>query len=83
MASITKKKTIIGKVISNAMDKTIIVASERKFKHPVYGKYIRRTSKFYAHDPENKCTVGNFVKILETRPLSKKKRWRLLEVIGK
>ncbi|MBO8131450.1 MAG: 30S ribosomal protein S17 [Candidatus Marinimicrobia bacterium] len=76
-----KKKIFVGRVVSNKMDKTIIVAVDRLVKHPLYKKYIRRTSKFYAHDPENKCKEGDVVKIIESRPLSKLKRWRLLEIV--
>lgn len=65
------------------MDKTITVAVERKVKHPIYGKFLNKTSKFHAHDEKNECTVGDVVRIMETRPLSKTKRWRLVEVIEK
>jgi len=75
------KKSLIGKVISNNMDKTIVVTIERIVKHSVYGKYIRRTSKCYAHDSQNKCQVGDVVRIEESRPLSRKKRWQLVEVL--
>jgi len=77
------KKSLIGTVISNSMDKTIVVTIERIVKHSVYGKYIRRTSKCYAHDPQNKCQVGNVVRIEESRPLSRKKRWQLVEVLDR
>ena len=65
----------------NKMDKTITVAVERKVKHPIYGKFVKKTTKFHAHDDKNECQVGDVVKIMETRPLSKTKRWRLIEVV--
>jgi small subunit ribosomal protein S17 len=77
------RKTRTGKVISTKMDKTITVACERKIKHPVYGKFIRKTTKLMAHDDKNECSEGDIVKIMETRPLSKWKRWRLVEIIEK
>ena len=77
------RKTRIGVVSSNKMDKTITVAVERKVKHPIYGKFLNKTTKFHAHDEKNECTVGDVVKIMETRPLSKTKRWRLVEVVEK
>jgi len=77
------KKSLIGTVISNSMDKTIVVTIERIVKHSVYGKYIRRTSKCYAHDPQNKCQVGDVVRVEESRPLSRKKRWQLVEVLDR
>ena len=77
------KKSLIGTVISNNMDKTIVVTIERIVKHSVYGKYIRRTSKCYAHDPQNKCQVGDVVRVEESRPLSRKKRWQLVEVLDR
>ncbi len=77
------RKEKIGKVVSNRMDKSITVAVHRKVKHPVYGKFIGKTTKFMAHDDKNECGVGDKVKILETRPLSKRKRWRLIEVLEK
>lgn len=75
------RKTKVGNVVSNKMDKTITVSVERRVKHPVYGKVIRRTSKLTAHDEKNECNEGDVVKIMETRPLSKKKRWRLVEIL--
>ncbi len=72
------KKEKVGKVVSNKCDKTITVAVERKTKHPMYGKFVRKTTKFMAHDEKNACSLGEQVKIQETRPLSKKKRWRLI-----
>ena len=77
------RKTRIGVVSSNKMDKTITVAVERKVKHPIYGKFLNKTTKFHAHDEKNECTIGDVVKIMETRPLSKTKRWRLVEVVEK
>jgi small subunit ribosomal protein S17 len=74
-------RTIVGKVISNKMDKTIVVQVERKIKHPLYGKYIRRSSKMYAHDDKNTCKVGDVVKIGNSRPISKTKHWVLVEVM--
>ena len=75
------RKEIIGTVYSNAMDKTITVSVERKVKHPKYGKFVKNTSRFKAHDEKNECNVNDVVKIMETRPLSKNKRWRLVEII--
>lgn len=75
------KKTRIGLVTSTKMDKTITVSVERKLKHPIYGKFVKKTKKFTAHDESNDCNEGDLVKIIESRPLSKKKRWRLSEII--
>lgn len=75
------RKERIGFVVSNKMEKSIVVAVKRKVKHPVYGKFINRTTKFYAHDEQNTCNVGDTVRIMETRPLSKTKCWRLVEII--
>lgn len=75
------RKERIGVVVSSKMDKSIVVAVKRKVKHPIYGKFVNKTTKFYAHDEENTCGVGDVVKIQETRPLSKLKRWRLVEII--
>lgn len=77
------RKTRIGVVTSNRMEKTITVAVERKVKHPIYGKFVKKTTKFHAHDDKNECTIGDTVRIMETRPLSKTKRWRLVEVVEK
>ncbi|RYF37575.1 MAG: 30S ribosomal protein S17 [Chitinophagaceae bacterium] len=77
------RKTRIGLVTSNRMDKTITVAVERRVKHPIYGKFVKKTTKFHAHDEKNECTIGDTVRIMETRPLSKLKRWRLVEVVEK
>jgi small subunit ribosomal protein S17 len=76
-----KLRTATGRVVSNAMDKTVSVAVERLVKHPVYGKYIRRTSKLLAHDENNEARVGDTVEITETRPLSKRKSWRLVNIV--
>ena len=75
------RKTRTGKVVSNKMDKTIVVAVENNVKHPVIGKIVKRTYKLKAHDENNTCNIGDTVKVMETRPLSKDKRWRLVEVI--
>lgn len=73
--------SITGQVVSNKMNKTIVVQIERKVKHPVYGKYVKRTSKMYVHDEENSSRVGDVVRIQQTRPLSKTKRWKLVEIV--
>ena len=75
------RKTRTGKVVSNKLDKTIVVAVENNVKHPVIGKIVKRTYKLKAHDENNTCNIGDTVKVMETRPLSKDKRWRLVEVI--
>ena len=75
------RKEIIGTVYSNRMDKTITVSVERKVKHPKYKKFVKTTSRFKAHDEKNECNINDIVKIMETRPLSKDKRWRLVEII--
>ena len=77
------RKTRVGMVVSTKMDKTVVVAIEDNVKHPVYGKIIKRTLKVHAHDESNECGVGDKVRIMETRPLSKTKRWRVVEVIEK
>ena len=79
----SRRKTVIGIVVSNKMNKTITVAVERKVKHPIYGKFVKKTTKFHAHDEKNECTIGDTVRIMETRPMSKTKRWRLVEVVEK
>jgi small subunit ribosomal protein S17 len=71
----------VGVVVSNKMEKSIIIAVHTKSKHPIYGKFVNKTSKFMAHDEKNECNVGDTVKIMETRPLSKNKNWRLVEII--
>ncbi|MCB0529762.1 MAG: 30S ribosomal protein S17 [Saprospiraceae bacterium] len=77
--NLRKQKT--GVVVSNKMDKTIAVMVERRLMHPLYGKFVKRSKKFFAHDEENTCNIGDVVRIMETRPLSKNKRWRLVEII--
>ena len=77
------RKERIGVVTSNKMDKTITVAVERKVKHPIYGKFIKKTSSFHAHDDKNEASIGDTVRIMETRPMSKTKRWRLVEIVEK
>ena len=77
------RKVRTGKVVSNKMDKTIVVAIENHVKHPVIGKIVKRTYKLKAHDEKNECTIGDTVRVMETRPLSKDKRWRLVEIIEK
>ncbi len=75
------RKTRVGKVVSNKMDKTIVVAVQDNVKHPLYNKIVKRTYKLKAHDEENTCNIGDKVRVMETRPLSKDKRWRLVEVM--
>ena len=75
------RKERIGIVVSNKMDKSIVVAIRRKVKHPIYGKFVNKTKKLMAHDEENACKVGDKVRIMETRPVSKNKSWRLVEII--
>ena len=77
------RKTRVGKVVSDKMDKTIVVAIADNVKHPTYGKIIKRTVKIHAHDEKNECGIGDTVKVMETRPLSKTKRWRVVEIIEK
>lgn len=77
------RKERIGVVTSNKMEKSIVVSVERKVKHPKYGKFVKKTSKFVAHDDKNECSEGDTVKIMETRPLSKSKNWRLVEIVEK
>ena len=77
------RKTRVGVVVSDKMDKTIVVAIRTKVRHPLYGKMVNRTRKFKAHDENNECGIGDTVKIMETRPISKDKRWRLVEIIEK
>ncbi|MBN2347913.1 MAG: 30S ribosomal protein S17 [Bacteroidales bacterium] len=75
------RKERIGIVVSNKMDKSVVVAVKRKMKHPIYGKFVNKTTKFMAHDESNTSNIGDLVKIMETRPLSKNKSWRLVEII--
>jgi small subunit ribosomal protein S17 len=77
------RKTRVGKVVSDKMDKTIVVAVENHVKHPLYGKIVKKTYKLKAHDENNECGIGDTVKVMETRPLSKDKRWRLVSIIEK
>ena len=77
------RKTRVGVVVSDKMDKTIVVAIKTKVRHPLYGKMVNRTRKFKAHDEENACGIGDTVRIMETRPISKDKRWRIVEIIEK
>ena len=75
------RKERVGVVVSNKMDKSIVVAVKRKVKHPIYGKFVNKTTKLHAHDEENTCSIGDTVKVAETRPISKTKSWRLVEII--
>ncbi len=77
------RKTRIGKVVSNKMEKTVVVAIEDNVKHPDYGKIIKRTAKIHAHDENNECSIGDKIEVMETRPLSKTKRWRLVRIVEK
>lgn len=81
MTEKTLRKTRTGVVSSNKMDKTITVVVERKLRHPIYGKFVKKTKKFVAHDETNDCNEGDTVRIMETRPLSKRKRWRVVEIL--
>lgn len=83
MSERNMRKTEVGKVVSNKMDKTIVVAIENSVSHKLYNKIVKRTIKFKAHDENNECAIGDRVRIMETRPLSKDKRWRLVEIIEK
>ncbi|MDH7577516.1 MAG: 30S ribosomal protein S17 [Bacillota bacterium] len=76
-----QRKTRIGRVVSDKMDKTVVVAVETLVRHPLYGRTVRRTKKFKAHDEENSCRIGDQVRIMETRPMSKEKRWRVMEIL--
>ncbi len=83
METRNNRKMISGRVVSNKMDKSITVTVERKVKHPKYGKFIKKTSRFHAHDENNEASIGDIVAIMETRPLSKLKRWRLTSILIK
>lgn len=83
MSKAPKRKIRIGEVVSDKMDKSVIVKIERKMKHPLFQKYIKRSKKYVAHDPENKCANGDKVQIQETRPLSKTKRWKVVSILSK
>lgn len=80
---VKKQRTVTGKVVSDKMDKTIVVKSERKVRHPLYGKYIRRSTKYHVHDESNECKMGDTVTIKECRPMSKTKSWTLVQVVNK
>jgi len=77
-----KRKTRVGEVVSNKMDKTIVVKIERKMQHPVFKKFIKRTKKYVAHDQDNKCSIGDMVEIQESKPLSKTKRWKVVAILS-
>ena len=79
----SRRKVFVGQVVSDKMDKTIAVSVERRIRHPLYGKFMKKSKKFIAHDQENACHVGDVVRIMETRPLSRRKRWRLIEIVEK
>ena len=83
MSDRNMRKTAVGKVVSNKMDKTVVVAIEDSVKHPLYKKIIKRTVRLKAHDENNECKIGDRVRVMETRPISKEKRWRLVEIIEK
>ncbi|MBU4194483.1 MAG: 30S ribosomal protein S17 [Actinobacteria bacterium] len=83
MAKRPSRKVRVGRVVSDAMDKTIVVAVESTVRHPLYGKTMKRTNKLYAHDEENQCGVGDMVKVMETRPLSRTKHWRMVSILEK
>jgi small subunit ribosomal protein S17 len=78
-----RRKERVGKVVSNKSEKTVVVLTERMIKHPFYGKFIKKSTKFMAHDEKNECNMGDLVKIMEVRPLSKRKRWRLVQILEK
>ena len=83
MSERNMRKTMVGKIVSDKMDKTVVVAIEDSVKHPLYNKIVKRTYKLKAHDENNECKIGDTVKVMETRPLSKDKRWRLVEIMEK
>lgn len=83
MAEQGVRKKMLGSVVSNSMDKTVVVLVERLTKHKTYKKYIRKRAKYMAHDPKNECQVGDKVRVIESRPLSKRKRWKVLEIVKK
>ena len=83
MGDQVSKKTMTGVVVSNKMDKTIVVKVERRFAHPVFKKVVKTTKKYKVHDEKNECVEGDFIRIQETRPLSKEKRWRLMDIVTK
>jgi small subunit ribosomal protein S17 len=75
------RKIVVGKVVSNKPDKTVVVLIERRLKHPIYGKTLRKSTKFHAHDENNECNIGDIVELMETRPISKLKRWRMVKIV--
>jgi small subunit ribosomal protein S17 len=77
------RKERVGRVVSNKMEKSVVITVERRVKHPIYGKFVQKTSKLMVHDENNECGIGDTIKVMETRPLSKNKRWRLIEIIEK
>ncbi len=81
METRNRRKVRVGTVVSDKMDKTVVVRVERQFKHPLYGKVVKKSTKFKAHDEKNQCQTGDLVKIMETRPLSRTKRWRVVEIL--
>jgi len=81
--TVRRKNTKVGKVVSNSMDKSVVVSVDRLVKHPLYKKYIRRTTKFMAHDPENECSVGDLIRFEESKPISKRKRWVVTGILEK
>lgn len=81
MSEPTSNRTLTGRVVSNAMEKTVTVLVERRVKHPIYGKYLTRSTKVHVHDEDNQCNVGDLVTVVQSRPLSKTKAWRLLEIL--
>lgn len=83
MAERSRRKVFVGQVVSDKMDKTIAVSVERRIRHPLYGKFMKKSKKFIAHDQDNACHIGDIVRIMETRPLSRRKRWRLIEIVEK
>lgn len=83
MAERSMRKSVVGNVVSDRMDKSVSVIVERRVRHPLYGKFMKQSTKFMAHDEKNECKVGDLVRIIETRPLSRNKRWRVVEIIEK
>ncbi len=83
MAKRASRKVRVGRVVSDSMDKTVVVAVESLVRHPLYGKTVKRTTKLYAHDEQNQCGVGDLVEVMETRPISRTKRWRLVSILEK
>lgn len=81
MAINPRRKSLVGEVLSDKMDKTVVVSVERRFRHPVFERVVRRSKKYVAHDEENACRIGDLVRLQETRPLSKRKRWKVVEIL--